>query len=226
MPSAIAAAASVRRRERSAVRAHPAVPHGDRGDQSRAQRVRLPRPGRRARGRGAYRRAGGRRRRSRSALGRAVRGEGPRRLRRHADDARLALVPRPAARRARLAPRRADARRRRDPDRQDRRSGVRDLRVTPRAPRSVSPATRGTRSAHPGARAAAPRPRSPSGMVPFATASDGGGSTRTPAGFCGPRRFEAVVRTHPRRRRLTGTRRPRCRACSRRPSPTVRACST
>ena len=150
MPSAIEAADAVRRGERSAVRAHRAVPRRDRGAQPGAERVRAPRCRRRARGRRGDRRACRRGRRSRAAGGSAVRREGPRRLRGHADDARFALVPRPAAGRARLAPRRAAcAPRARSRSARPRRPSSARSR-TPRAPRSASRATRGTRERTPG----------------------------------------------------------------------------
>ena len=161
------------------------MPGRGRGRQRAPQRLRPPRrgagPGRRRGGR----RRGGPRRRPGPVRRRAVRREGPRRLRRHAHQPRVARLQGPAAGGRRLDPRRPAAGGRRGADRQDGRPRVRHAELhqdqgVGHHPQPVGPEPHAGRLVR-----AAARRRWPPGLVPVATASDGGGSTRIPAGFSG-----------------------------------------
>ena len=183
MPSVVEAATRIRA---GAVGrgARPGLPRRGRAGERPPQRLRAPRRRSRA-GRGPRRRRGravGAPGRSRAARRRSVRREGPRGLRRHAHDPRLALVRRRTDPADRLDPRGSAPSRRRHPDRQDRRPRVRAWAYT------ASPLLGVTRNPWdptrtPGGSSGGSSAAVSVGMVPFATASDGGGSIRTPAAF-------------------------------------------
>ena len=100
------------------------------------------------------------------------------------------------------------------PARQDGRARVRHAPLHQDRRRGASPATRGTWPARPAARAAAPRPRWPPGWCRFATASDGGGSTRIPAELHRARRAQGRASVACRSDRREPARRPRSTARS------------
>ena len=111
--------------------------------------------------------------------------EGPPRLRRHADLAGVAVVQGRPAGRARRRRRRPPARRRRRAGRQDGGARVRHPQLRPHEGVGRDPQPVGPRAHARAGRRAGRRPRSPPASCPLGTASDGGGSIRIPAAFCG-----------------------------------------
>ena len=160
------------------------MPGRGRRRQRRPQRLRAPRRGpgpRRGRGR---RRGGGARRRPGPVRRRAVRGEGPRRLRRHAHDPRLARLQGPRPGGGGLDPRRPAAAAGGVPIGKTAAPEFGTLNFTKTKAWGI---TRNpwNPSRTPGGSSGGSAAAVAAGLVPVATASDGGGSTRIPAGFSG-----------------------------------------
>ena len=102
----------------------------------------------------------------------------------HADLARVAALQGPPAGDRGLAARRPAPRRRRRPRRQDGGAGVRHASPSPR-PRLGHTRNPWNTDRTPGGSSGGSAAAVAAGIVPFGTASDGGGSTRIPAAFTG-----------------------------------------